>query len=61
MSKITYEEKIQIYKEKKQGKGATELSKKYGITRQAVHYLESLDCQHFLGQIKCGQVYIALV
>lgn len=46
MSKITYEEKIQIYKERKEGKGATELSKKYGIKRQVVYYLESLIDRH---------------
>jgi len=46
MSKLSYEEKIEIYKERKEGKGAIHLSKKYGIRREKIYYLENLIDKH---------------
>ncbi len=46
MSKLSYEEKIEIYKERKEGKGAIHLSKKYGVRREKIYYLENLIDKH---------------
>jgi len=46
MSKLSYEEKIEIYKERKEGKGAIHLSKKYGVRREKIYYLENLIDRH---------------
>jgi hypothetical protein len=42
MSKLTYDDKINIYKERKNGVGAITLSKKYGVRRDKIYYLENL-------------------
>ena len=42
MAKLSYEDKINIYKERKDGIGVITLSKKYGIRREKIYYLESL-------------------
>ncbi len=31
------------------------------LLKQGLSMRKVVDCQYFLGQIKCGQVYIALV
>ena len=46
MSKLTYEDKINIYKERKNGIGAITLSKKYNIRREKIYYLENLIDRH---------------
>lgn len=46
MGKLTYEDKINIYKERKNGIGAITLSKKYGVRRDKIYYLESLIDRH---------------
>lgn len=46
MSKLSYEEKKEIYKERKEGKGAIDLSKKYGVRREKIYYLENLIDRH---------------
>lgn len=46
MSKLSYEEKIEIYKERKEGKGAIHLSKQYGVRREKIYYLENLIDRH---------------
>ena len=47
MGKLTYKDKISIYKERKSGIGAITLSKKYGIRREKIYYLLYFqsDCQ----------------
>ena len=46
MSKLTYNDKINIYRERKNGIGAITLSKKYGIGRDKIYYLEKLIDGH---------------
>ena len=46
MSKLTYDDKINIYQERKNGIGAIALSKKYGIGRNKIYYLENLIDKH---------------
>ncbi len=46
MSKLTYEDKINIYKERKNGIGAIPLSKKYNVRREKIYYLENLIDKH---------------
>lgn len=46
MSKLTYEDKINIYKERKKGIGAITLSKKYNVRREKIYYLENLIDKH---------------
>ena len=46
MGKLTYKDKINIYKERKTGISAIALSKKYDIGRDKVYYLEKLIDRH---------------
>ncbi len=46
MSKLSYEEKIKIYEERKQGKTANSLAKKYGIRLDGIKYLIRLIDKH---------------
>ena len=46
MSKITYENYISIYKEKKNGASSINIGKKYGIDRCKVNYIYSLINKH---------------
>ena len=46
MSKLTYEDKINIYQERKQGNTLNNISKKYGIRKDLVKYLISLIDRH---------------
>ena len=46
MGKLTYEDKLSIYKERKSGIGAITLSKKYDIRREKIYYLENLIDKH---------------
>ena len=42
MSKLTYEDRIEIYTKRKNGTSATNLSKQYGINVNKINYLVSL-------------------
>ena len=46
MSKLTYEDKINIYQERKQGKTVNSLAKKYGIRLDGIKYLVRLIDKH---------------
>ena len=46
MAKLTYEDKINIYNEKKQGTSITNLSKKYNIKDNHIKYLIKLIDKH---------------
>ena len=46
MSKLTYEDKINIYQERKQGNTLNNISKKYGIRKDLVKYLIRLIDRH---------------
>ena len=46
MSKLTYEDKINIYNERKKGIGVITLAKKYNIRREKIYYLENLIDKH---------------
>ena len=46
MSKITYENYISVYKEKKNGASSINIGKKYGIDRCKVNYIYSLINKH---------------
>ena len=48
MSKITYENYINIYKEKRKGESSIDIGKKYGIVRCKVNYIYSLINKHGL-------------
>ena len=48
MSKITYENYINIYKEKRNGESSINIGKKYGIDRCKVNYIYSLINKHGL-------------
>ena len=48
MSKITYENYINIYKEKRSGESSINIGKKYGIDRCKVNYIYSLINKHGL-------------
>ena len=46
MSKLTYEDKINIYQERKQGKTLDDISKKYGVRKDLIKYLIRLIDKH---------------
>ena len=46
MSKLTYEDKINLYEDKKQGMSIGDLSKKYKIRKSGVNYLTALIDKH---------------
>ncbi len=46
MSKLTYEDKINLYEDKKQGMSIGNLSKKYKIRKSGVNYLTALIDKH---------------
>jgi len=46
MSKLSYEEKIEIYKEYKQGNGYSKLAKKYNLNSTGVQYMLYLIDRH---------------
>ena len=52
MGKLTYEDKINIYKERKNGIRVITLSKKYGIRRDKIYYLENIIDKHGIGILK---------
>lgn len=52
MSKLSYEEKIKIYEERKQGKTVTSLAKKYGIRVVGIKYLVRLIDRHGLDVLR---------
>lgn len=52
MTKITFEMKKEIYKEKKEGKSSINIGKKYGIDRCKVDYIVKLIDKHGLGVLK---------
>lgn len=46
MSKLSYEDRINIYNERKKGIGAVTLAKKYNIRRDKIYYIENLIDKH---------------
>ena len=46
MSKLTYEDKINIYQERKQGNTLDSISKKYGVRKDLIKYLIRLIDKH---------------
>ena len=46
MSKLTYEDKINIYQERKQGNTINNISKKYGVRKDVIKYLIRLIDKH---------------
>ena len=46
MSKLTYEDKINIYQERKQGNTISNLSKKYGVRDDVIKFLIRLIDKH---------------
>ena len=43
MSKLTYEDKINLYNDKKKGMSIESLSNKYKIRKSVINYLTTLD------------------
>ena len=46
MSKLTYQDKINIYSERKQGDSVINISKKYGVRKDVIKYLVRLIDRH---------------
>ena len=46
MTKLTYEDKINIYNKRKKGIGVVQLSKMYKVNRSYIYYLENLIDKH---------------
>ena len=46
MSKLTYQDKINIYSERKQGNSVINISKKYGVRKDVIKYLVRLIDRH---------------
>ena len=46
MSKLTYDDKINIYQERKQGNTINNISKKYGVKKSVIKYLIRLIDKH---------------
>ena len=46
MSKLSYEDKINIYDERKQGNSAVNISKKYNVRKDVIKYLIRLIDKH---------------
>lgn len=46
MSKLTYQDKIDIYNERKQGNSVINISKKYGVRKDVIKYLIRLINKH---------------
>ena len=46
MSKLTYEDKISIYEESKQGNSIINISKKYDVNRYRVYHIINLIDKH---------------
>ena len=46
MGKLTYEDKISLYQDKKQGMSISDLSKKYKVRKNYVNYLTALIDKH---------------
>ena len=46
MSKLSYEDKINIYQERKQGNTINNISKKYGVRKDVIKYLIRLIGKH---------------
>jgi len=52
MSKLSYEDKVKIYKLKKQGETAINLSKRYNIRRENVNYMVRIIDKHGLDVLR---------
>jgi transposase len=52
MAKLTYEDKVKIYQERKQGKSIVYLSKKYNIRRDYINYLIRIIEKHGLDVLR---------
>ena len=46
MSKLTYQDKINIYNERKQGNSVVNISKKYSVRKDIIKYLIRLIDKH---------------
>ena len=46
MSKLTYQDKVNIYSERKQGNSVINISKKYGVRKDVIKYLVRLIDRH---------------
>ena len=46
MSKLTYQDKINIYKERKQGNSIVNISKKYDVRKELIKHLVRLIDKH---------------
>ncbi len=55
MSKLTYDDKINIYQERKQGNTINNISKKYGVKKPVIKYLIRLIDKHGYGILRTSK------
>ena len=55
MSKLTYDDKINIYQERKQGNTINNISKKYGVKKSVIKYLIRLIDKHGYGILRTSK------
>ena len=55
MSKLTYQDKINIYKERKQGNSVVNISKKYKVRKDVIKYLIRLIDKHGYDILRTNQ------
>ena len=55
MSKLSYEDKINIYKERKDGKTINVLIQKYGVRKEVIQYLTRLIDKHGYDILRTNQ------
>ena len=55
MSKLSYDDKINIYNDRKKGLSLNSISKKYGIRREGIEYLIRLINKHGFGILRTNK------
>ena len=55
MTKLTYDDKINIYQERKQGNTINNISKKYGVKKSVIKYLIRLIDKHGYGILRTSK------
>lgn len=55
MSKLTYEDKINLYNDKKKGMSIESLSNKYKVKKSVINYLTTLIDKHGIAILRTGK------
>lgn len=58
MSKLSYEQRISIYNERKQGTSISTLSKKYNVRENVIQYMVCLIDKHGIDVLRKDKKYV---